>query len=182
METIDEHLIEKKETIYTKYLNGITLFIVAIVSFFVLAPICFLGGLVILAFSLRPLAILRQLNKILRDLATAIDQMAQPICYVFFNKVMVKSIIVNANKEWELYGDLEFEFESETYNIDDGRNFTPGYLIYPVKFGNIDETLSSVYGKNEALGTLTMFGRFFMWVLNTLDKDHGKKSIETDEN
>ena len=40
------------------------------------------------------------------------------------------------------------------------------------KFGKINETMSSVFGKNKALGTLTSLGKFVAWVLNLIEKDH----------
>jgi len=49
------------------------------------------------------------------------------------------------------------------------------------RFGNEDETISSVLGKNEVNGTLRPLGKFLVFVLDKLDKDHSKKSIEFDE-
>jgi len=46
------------------------------------------------------------------------------------------------------------------------------------KFGNIDETASSAFGKNEQLGTLTPFGRLVNGFLNWLDPNHSIDSIE----
>lgn len=48
-------------------------------------------------------------------------------------------------------------------------------------FGNEDETLSSVFGKNKRAGTLTKFGQFWSFLLNTIDKNHVEKAIEDDE-
>lgn len=48
-------------------------------------------------------------------------------------------------------------------------------------YGNPDETISSVFGKNQLRGTLTAFGRFWNNFLSTLEKDHSIKSIEEDE-
>jgi hypothetical protein len=44
-------------------------------------------------------------------------------------------------------------------------------------FGNPEETISSVLGKNEREGTLTKTGKTLVFILNTIDKDHCKKSI-----
>ncbi len=53
-----------------------------------------------------------------------------------------------------------------------------GYL-----FGNPDETISSVFGKNQLAGTLTGFGRFIgVTVLNKIEKDHSINSIDHTEN
>lgn len=48
------------------------------------------------------------------------------------------------------------------------------------KFGNIDETISSVLGKNKQAGTLFLFGRLLDWALNKLDENHSINSIEVD--
>lgn len=45
------------------------------------------------------------------------------------------------------------------------------------EFGNSEETISSALGKNERDGTLTFTGKCLAWILNTIDKDHCKKSI-----
>lgn len=47
------------------------------------------------------------------------------------------------------------------------------------RFGNPDETISSVLGKNLKTKTLSIVGRFVNWVLNALDPGHSIKSIET---
>lgn len=46
------------------------------------------------------------------------------------------------------------------------------------RFGNPDETISSVLGKNQLTGTLSIFGRALNWVLNKIEQDHSIKSIE----
>jgi 8-oxo-dGTP diphosphatase len=45
-------------------------------------------------------------------------------------------------------------------------------------FGNIDETVSSVLGKNKVKGTLTKSGKFLTWLLNLFDKNHSIDAIE----
>jgi 8-oxo-dGTP diphosphatase len=45
-------------------------------------------------------------------------------------------------------------------------------------FGNIDETVSSVLGKNKVKGTLTKSGKFLDWLLNLFDKNHSIDAIE----
>lgn len=45
-------------------------------------------------------------------------------------------------------------------------------------FGDPDETISSVLGKNKRDGTLTGFGKGLSWLLDTLDSNHVTKSIE----
>lgn len=45
-------------------------------------------------------------------------------------------------------------------------------------FGNWNETISSVLGKNQRDGSLTKSGRALCTLLDLLDKDHCKKSIQ----
>ena len=47
------------------------------------------------------------------------------------------------------------------------------------KFGNINETISSVLGKNEITNTLTKAGKLLVWILDKIDKNHALKSINT---
>ena len=49
---------------------------------------------------------------------------------------------------------------------------------YGYKFGNEDETISSVIGKNKLMNTLTSAGKFLDWILNIFEKDHSVKNIE----
>lgn len=50
------------------------------------------------------------------------------------------------------------------------------------KFGNPDETISSVLGKNKLMGKLSLFGKCLDYILHLLDNNHSIKSIENDEN
>ena len=50
------------------------------------------------------------------------------------------------------------------------------------KFGNPDETISSVLGKNKLIGKLSLFGKCLDYLLHLLDENHSTKSIEEDEN
>jgi hypothetical protein len=49
------------------------------------------------------------------------------------------------------------------------------------KFGNPDETISSVLGKNKLMGKLSYFGKCLDFILHLLDNNHSIKSIEEDE-
>ena len=49
---------------------------------------------------------------------------------------------------------------------------------YGYKFGNRDETISSVIGKNKKLGALTSFGRFIDAILDRIDPNHSLNSID----
>lgn len=46
------------------------------------------------------------------------------------------------------------------------------------KFGNPDETISSVLGKNFLKNKLSLVGRLLNWTLNLFEKDHSVKAIE----
>lgn len=54
--------------------------------------------------------------------------------------------------------------------------------VFPYKFGNIDETISSVLGKNKKQGTLTKFGRALDFILDMLDPNHSIDAIDNTEN
>ena len=49
-------------------------------------------------------------------------------------------------------------------------------------FGNPDETISGVLGKNQKLNTLSLVGKILNFILSQIEKDHSIKSIEEDEN
>ena len=46
------------------------------------------------------------------------------------------------------------------------------------RFGDEDETISSVLGKNQLNGTLKPLGKFLVNVLDKFEKDHSIKSID----
>lgn len=54
------------------------------------------------------------------------------------------------------------------------------WLIKPGgdRFGNPDETISSVLGRNLATGTLSLAGKILNWILDKLDPGHSTRSIE----
>lgn len=45
------------------------------------------------------------------------------------------------------------------------------------KFGNPDETISSVMGRNQQKGTLRTLGKFLNWILNKIDPNHSIDAI-----
>jgi hypothetical protein len=49
------------------------------------------------------------------------------------------------------------------------------------KFGNEDETISSVVGKNKQSKTLTLVGQLLNKLLDLLDKNHSIEAIEEDK-
>lgn len=50
------------------------------------------------------------------------------------------------------------------------------------RFGNPDETISGVLGKNQKLKELSLIGKGLNFILSQIEKDHSIKSIEEDEN
>ncbi len=66
------------------------------------------------------------------------------------------------------FGNREFRFSLNKYLIKENS---------PFQFGNIDETISSVLGKNKRFGHLTKFGKIICLILDTIDKNHCEKSI-----
>lgn len=46
-------------------------------------------------------------------------------------------------------------------------------------FGDYDETISKVLGKNKAMGTLSVVGRLVADILNWIDKDHVEKASKS---
>ena len=48
----------------------------------------------------------------------------------------------------------------------------------PFQFGDINETISSVLGKNQRFGYLTKFGKIICSILDAIDKNHCEKSIQ----
>jgi len=46
------------------------------------------------------------------------------------------------------------------------------------QFGNEDEVISSVIGKNYESGTLSFIGKLLNWLLNTIQKQHTIRAIE----
>lgn len=66
------------------------------------------------------------------------------------------------------YANREFRFSLNKYLIFD---------TSPDRFGNIEETISSVLGKNQLSNNLTKFGKVIVWILNKIEKNHCIKSI-----
>lgn len=67
------------------------------------------------------------------------------------------------------FGNREFRFSLNKYLIKENS---------PFRFGNIEETISSVLGKNKRFGYLTKFGKVICSILDFIDKNHCEKSIQ----
>lgn len=85
-------------------------------------------------------------------------------CVVKNKKGYFKSSAINLDK----FGNREFRtLLNLTLRLETG-----------YQFGNMNETISGVLGKNERDKTLTKTGKSLVKVLNTLDKNHCFKSID----
>ena len=80
-------------------------------------------------------------------------------------KGYLKDTAINIDR----FGNREFRFSLNKYLIIEGSSN---------KFGDIRETISSVLGKNQRDNTLTKLGNIICCILDFLDKEHCKKSIE----
>ena len=75
-------------------------------------------------------------------------------------------------------------FKSSAVNLDRFGNFEFRTLFNLVlkkkqgyEFGNFEETISSALGKNQRDNTLSRTGKALVWILDTIEKEHCKKSI-----
>ena len=74
-------------------------------------------------------------------------------------------------------------FKSSAINLDkfgnrEFRTLLNKTLATGHRFGDINETISSVLGKNQLTGTLTDLGKALVWILDKIDKNHALKSID----
>ena len=100
------------------------------------------------------------------------------IAYILFLPLTIINFFVVENKKGY--------FKSSAINIDkfgnrEFRTLLNKTLIFEssaFQFGNINETISSVLGKNQKLGLLTKTGKVICFILDFLDKNHCEKSID----
>ncbi len=81
------------------------------------------------------------------------------------NKGYFKDTAINIDK----FGNREFRFSLNKYLI------TKKSID---RFGNIEETISSVLGKNEVSNNLTKLGKIVCKILNAIEKNHCINSIK----
>ena len=86
------------------------------------------------------------------------------------------------------YKNLNY-FKSSAVNLDRFGNYEFRSLFDLVlrrkegyQFGNFEETISSVLGKNQIDNTLSRTGRALVWILDMIEKEHCKKSIKEFKN
>jgi hypothetical protein len=99
------------------------------------------------------------------------------IAYILFLPLSLINFLVVKNKKGY--------FKSSAINLDKFGNREFRTLLNLTlrietgyQFGNMNETISGVLGKNERDKTLTKTGKCLVWVLNKLDKNHCFKSID----
>jgi hypothetical protein len=92
------------------------------------------------------------------------------------------SFIKGGSKEWNKYNQ-DLAIAKDQYGNAIGKYLFNWLLIKKdgYNFGNVDETISSVIGKNKIKGTLTIFGKIMDVILDMLEKDHSIKSIDPTE-
>ena len=85
---------------------------------------------------------------------------------------------------WLFVKDKSGYFKSSAVNLDKFGNREFRTLFNKVlindnghRFGDIEETISSVLGKNQLTGTLTKCGLVLVWILDKIENDHALKSI-----
>ena len=86
---------------------------------------------------------------------------------------------------WFFVKDKSGYFKSSAVNIDKFGNREFRTLFNKMlisdkghRFGDIEETISSVLGKNQLTGTLTKCGLILVWILDKIDNNHAIKSID----
>ena len=99
--------------------------------------------------------------------------------------LIIPITIINMFFVWKKYGSIDGYFRQTALNIDiwanrEFRAFWNGAMRKEngYEFGRIGETISSALGKNQRDKTLTTTGKILVFILDTLDKNHCKKSIK----
>lgn len=113
-------------------------------------------------------------NLILAIAAIVIFIILEPINFIYVNFFMKKFHWKRLSGYYRAYAIGSDRFGNYTY-----RSLFNAVLIKEdgYKFGNFAETISSVLGKNQRSDTLTKTGKILVKILDTIDKDHCKKSI-----
>ena len=114
------------------------------------------------------------MNFILVILAKLLYLAVEPINFIYV-------ILIKKKFTWKR---LNRYFRNEALAIDRFRNsqykslFNAWFIKEKgYKHGNINETISSVLGKNQRDETLTKFGMLITKILDRMDENHCKKSI-----
>lgn len=110
---------------------------------------------------------------ILFIVSTILKMLVAPFAYLYGTIVSLK------RKEWH-YWHFNLAIAKDQYGNAVCRYLFNWLLIKKegYKFGNIDETISSVLGKNKRDNTLKSLGKFIDKTLNRLDNNHSLNSID----
>jgi len=141
-----------------KHLKGFYLLIVALL----LSPLMVLGiafSFIKFALQLNIIKMLQKISTYCMAIAVSIDQLGNVVMSELFNWLLITNRVI---KHWN--------FETGQYVVVS--------KINKHRFGNEDETISSVLGKNKLQNTLTVLGIILDSILHALDKNHSEKSIE----
>lgn len=107
-------------------------------------------------------------------ISLVLKRILEPFIYI------TGSIIALTKGEWNQYN-TDLAIATDQYGNGLSKYLFNILLIKKTsthKFGNIDETISSVIGKNKVAGTLTWLGEFVDKILDLLEKDHSIKAID----
>lgn len=100
-----------------------------------------------------------------------------PLLYIYG---VVKSLFKREFNEWN----KQLAIAKDQYGNGLGKYIFNDVLITKDSkclFGNIDETISSVIGKNKRDGTLSFWGKCLDYILNLFDNNHSIESIDHSE-
>lgn len=108
------------------------------------------------------------------------------LCYILF-PIFLCYVILKSIFKWDIRI-LKIWFYRTSYSVDQTGNVIGNNLMNDIlikkggyQFGNPDETISSVIGKNYRDDTLTVLGKSIRFILDSLDYNHCLNSIDNEE-
>ena len=114
---------------------------------------------------------------ILLLISTILKLVLSPVLYLYG---MIISLYRHEFNKWS----NELAISKDQYGNGLGKYLFNSLLITKLsknKFGNIDETISSVIGKNKINNTLTWLGIKVDFILNLFEENHSIKAIDETE-
>lgn len=107
------------------------------------------------------------------------------ILFIPLHIINLLCVLWDKRKHYKFLSTINGYFKDEALSIDiygnrAMRTMWNLLLIKPdgYQFGRQGETISSVLGRNELRGKLKLLGKFLVWILNLIDKNHCIKSIK----
>ncbi len=118
-------------------------------------------------------------NLILAFVAILLFIILEPISFLYVNFFKEPFSWSRLSGYWRGFAIAVDRFGNYQY-----RSLFNRFLIFEnaYQFGDFRETISSALGKNERDGTLTKTGRLLVKILNKIDPEHCRKSINNFEN